>query len=72
MGFFGGLTKRKALLNGYYPVHDIYMGQVDDWYDENGRRYRSVGCDMEGCGVRAIGIEVRPLMLLGQWQHLLG
>lgn len=63
--------RTRRLLDGCCPVHDLYMCQVDDWYDEHGQEYRSVGCDISGCNVRAIVIEGQPLMLLGSSQHLL-
>lgn len=63
--------RTRRLLDGRCPIHDLYMCQVDDWYDEHGQEYLSVGCDISGCSVRAIVTEGQPLMLLGSSQHLL-
>lgn len=59
---------------GRCPIHGApIMGQVDRWYEENGRIYTIIGCHYNGCPVTAKVYDrvSGPVELMSEWKHLL-
>lgn len=69
------VTARKSRLfrSGCCPIHDAAMGQVDGWYyDDEWGKYTIVGCDRNGCEVKAKAFSASgPWELLPEHAHLL-